>query len=65
MNYIMRYHCLEEMDIMRKSEKEWVYICKICNETEFATDPTKPTTKEEIPRKSMMDYGTYTKIGNK
>ncbi len=61
---IPRYHCDDEMDYIGKTTQGHAYVCKRCGETEFANDPTKPTTPIEIPRSDPTHYGSQTKIGN-
>lgn len=59
-----RFHCDNEMDYLGMKEKEHWFECKICGFREV-NDPNKPTTPEEIPRKSQREYGNSTVIGKK
>lgn len=59
----IRYHCGEEMDYLGENNQGHGFGCKFCDVIEYSIDPTKPTTPEERPRKSMLTFGYETKIG--
>lgn len=64
MKIITRYHCGDEMDYLGVNDQGHGFGCKFCGMIEYSTDPTKPTTPEEIPRRNILTYGSETKIGN-
>ncbi len=59
-----RFHCNEEMDYLGKKGGEHWFECSVCGSREV-NDPSKPTTPEEVPRKSMREYGSATVIGSR